>query len=182
VFGFEEALGYSVGELVRDKDGIGAAVVFAELAAVCNRRGRSILEELERIARTYGLWLSAQRSITVQGVDGKERMARMMADLRRAPPEAIAGLEVLAARDLSAGTRRAADGTTTPIDLPPSDVLVWELAGGSRVIVRPSGTEPKVKLYFDHREVVDAGEPVTRARERGERVLAAMDAAFAHLA
>lgn len=171
VFGYEEALGYSVGEVVRDKDGISAACLFAELAAVCKERGGSILGELERIARRYGLWVSSQRSVTVSGPDGRERMAAYMQTLRSSLPEAIGGKKVIASRDYLASTRTTADGKTTKLGLPTSDVLTFELEGGDRVIVRPSGTEPKIKFYFDHREAIADSEAMATARERAMAVL-----------
>lgn len=171
VFGYEEALGYSVGELVRDKDGISAACLFAELASVCKENGRSILDRLEDIAREYGLYVSSQRSVTVAGADGRERMAAYMQKLRARLPEAIGGKRVLASRDYLASSRTTADGKTTKLTLPASDVLTFELEGGDRVIVRPSGTEPKIKFYFDHREPIANHESMATARERAMKVL-----------
>lgn len=171
VFGYEEALGYSVGELVRDKDGISAACLFAELAAVCKAAGRTILDELEDISRRYGLYVSSQRSVTVSGADGVARMAAHMQKLRASMPKRIGGLEVLASRDYVKGVRTDASGTTTKLALPTSDVLTFELEGGDRVIVRPSGTEPKIKFYFDHREPVKEDESLAVARERAMKVL-----------
>lgn len=166
-FGYEEALGYSVGDLVRDKDGIGAAVLFADLAATCRARGRSVLDELESIYRRHGLYASAQRSIVRKGVAGIAAIGASMAALRAAAPLALAGREVLAVRDYAAGTRRdTTTGLVTPLTLPPSDVVALELAGGARVVARPSGTEPKLKIYLDVREAVAPHEPLGAAEAR----------------
>ncbi len=181
VFGYEEALGYSVGPVVRDKDGISAALHLAELAALRRAEGKTLLDELEGIARRYGLYLSGQRSKTYPGSAGLETMRALMARLRAEPPREVAGLAVLALRDVLVGERVTAEGAREPLDLPRSDVLVFELAGGQRVIARPSGTEPKLKLYVDVREEVAPGEPFAAARARARERLAALADAFATL-
>ncbi len=129
VFGFEEALGYTVGSVVRDKDGISAAVLAAELAAVRRAEGLTLLDELEALARRYGLFVSGQRSITLPGSDGAARIGAIMARLRAAPPARLGAWAVLASCDYQARTRTAADGAVTPIALPPSNVLTFELDG-----------------------------------------------------
>ena len=178
VFGFEEALGYCVGRVVRDKDGISAAVLAAELAAVRWASGKTLLDELEALARRYGLFVSGQRSLTMPGADGLGRIAEIMARLRAAPPARLGDLAVLASGDYLARRRTAADGTVTPIALPPSNVLTFELEGNSRVIARPSGTEPKIKFYFDLCEPITAGEPFADAERRAGEKMAALAAAF----
>ncbi|MGE0795285.1 MAG: phospho-sugar mutase, partial [Acidimicrobiia bacterium] len=147
LFGYEEALGYCVGGLVRDKDGIGAALVAAELLAELKAAGSSVPERLDELAVRFGLHVTGQRSVRVEGADWLARVEQVMAGLRAAPPAELAGRTVRAFVDLSAGGA-----------LPPADVVVLELAGG-RVVVRPSGTEPKLKAYA---EVV---VPVPRAAE-----------------
>jgi phosphomannomutase len=178
VFGFEEALGYTVGTVVRDKDGISAAVVAAELAAGLRARGQTLLDRLEALAREYGLFVSGQRSLTMPGADGLARIGAIMKHLRAAPPARIGAWEVLAVGDYEAGRRVAKDGTVTPITLPPSNVLAFHLEGGSRVMARPSGTEPKIKFYFDLREPIAPGEPVAAAEARAEQKMADLAAAF----
>jgi phosphomannomutase len=159
VFGFEEALGYCVGTVVRDKDGIGAAQAMAECAASLMSRGESVLERLESLARQHGAHVTRQVSTVLAGLDGKAKMAAVLAGLRAAPPTAIAGVKVVRTRDL-AGPDAAANG------LPASDVLTWWLADGSRLILRPSGTEPKLKSYIEVREPVGGGESVSDATAR----------------
>ncbi|KYG11266.1 phosphomannomutase [Sorangium cellulosum] len=182
VFGFEEALGYTIGSTVRDKDGISAAVALAELAAARKAGGTTLLDELEAIHRKHGLYVSGQRSYTLRGVDGVEKIAAIMAALRKSPPAEIGGVSVAAWRDFEARTRTSSDGQTEPLVLPPSNVLVYELDGGSRIIARPSGTEPKIKFYFDVREEVAAGEPLADAEARAAARLDALARAFSALA
>ena len=182
MFGYEEALGYTVGPLVRDKDGIGAAVVAAELTAVRRSQGKTLLDALDDIAREHGMFVSGQRSITMPGADGVAAIKRLMVELRGKTPESIGGLAVLAISDLQAGTRRANDGTIEKLALPPSDVLVYALAGGSRIIARPSGTEPKIKFYFDVREPMTAGESPKEAEARAKEKMSALTAAFSAFA
>ena len=182
VFGFEEALGYTVGRVVRDKDGISAAVILAELAAVRWAEKKTLLDELEDLARRYGLFVSAQRAITLPGADGLARIGEIMSRLRAAPPPRIGDREVLAVSDYQAQRRTARGGAVTPITLPRSNVLGFDLEGGSRVIVRPSGTEPKIKLYVDLREHIAADEPIADAERRAGQKMAALGEAFAAVA
>ena len=178
VFGFEEALGYCVGRVVRDKDGISAAVLAAELAAVRWADGKTLLDELEALARRYGLFVSGQRSLTMPGKDGLDRIAAVMAHLRASPPARVGGLPVLSVSDYEARRRTAADGAVTPLSLPPSNVLGFELGGGSRVVARPSGTEPKIKFYVDLCEPIADGEPFDAAERRAGEKMEALASAF----
>jgi phosphomannomutase len=157
VMGYEEALGYSVGPLVRDKDGVSAALVFAELAAWNRARGRSVLDHLDDIYRRVGLFVTEQVSLTRPGSEGLAEIRAAMTRFRAEPPRELAGAAVEQILDLSRGDS----------GLPPSDVLVFKLAGGRRVIMRPSGTEPKLKSYYEVRVEVAAGEPISTARGRG---------------
>jgi len=150
VMGFEEALGYTVGDLVRDKDGVGAALVFADLAGFRRSRGSSVLGALEEIYRRFGVVRGTQHAVTLPGREGARTIARILEAFREDPPRALAGLAVVARSDVLAGTRtEEPGGRTAPLDLPRSNVLVYELEGGSRVLLRPSGTEPKIKYYFE---------------------------------
>lgn len=180
VFGFEEALGYTVSTAVRDKDGIGAAVVFAEMAAHLAQKDETVLDELERLARAFGAWVSRQKSITLPGQDGKEKMAMTMARLRNSPPDELAGRRVVSMTDILHGTRLER-GVMTRIGLPPSDVLSFGLEAGERVMVRPSGTEPKIKFYFDLAEPVSPTEAVSAAEARGLSRIAALEQAVVRL-
>jgi phosphomannomutase len=106
----------------------------------------------------------------------------MMSRLRSAPPKKIGDHAVVAVSDFAAQTRTAADGTATKLTLPASNVMVFELEGGSRIIARPSGTEPKVKFYFDVREVVAAGEAVAVAEARADETRKRLAEVFQALA
>ena len=178
VMGFEEALGYTVGSLVRDKDGVGAALVVADMAAWCKSQGRTLLDELELCHRRYGLYLSRQVSVTKKGQDGAKQIAAIMSAVRADPPKALGDYQVIAVQDLERGTRVAADGSTSALSFPSSNVIALEIEGGHRVMLRPSGTEPKIKYYFDVRAQVGEKEPVVSARERGEGIVEALVKAF----
>ncbi len=174
VCGYEEALGYTVGTLVRDKDGVSAAVLMAEMAAWCRSRGRTLLDERDQMWRRYGLFLSRQVSVVLPGAEGAARIGEVMDAVRAAPPEAVGGLEVAAVSDLLAGRRVPEDGPAEDLGFPPSNVLILDLCGGHRIMLRPSGTEPKIKLYFDVRVDVGQGESTADARSRGEALLSSL--------
>jgi phosphomannomutase len=180
VFGFEEALGYCVGNVVRDKDGISAAVIAAEMVAVLRSRGRTLWGELEAIGRRWGVFASAQVNVTRPGARGAAAIQAMMNAFRASPPARIGGEEVVAVADY--GVRARTDvrggGVTTPLALPASNVIAFELASGSRVIARPSGTEPKAKFYFDVCEGVGPGEPAAAAAARAEASIDTLKRAF----
>lgn len=182
VFGYEEALGYTVGSIVRDKDGIGAAVIFCELAAVRRAAGFRVLDELEMLSRRYGVFVSSQKSVTLPGADGVAKIGAMMSRLRASLPDRIGPLAVVATSDLLARTRTSRGGAVESLSLPASNVLTFELEGGSRIIARPSGTEPKIKFYFDVREPMAEGEPVGAARARAEARMNELSSAFSAIA
>ena len=181
VFGYEEALGYTVGTLVRDKDGIGAAVTFADLACWCLARGSTPADYLEEIQRRFGLYVSVQRSFTFPGREGAQAISAVMDAFRRNPPQAIGDFAVQAIKDYGTGVS-IAGGQSERIQLPTSNVLAYELVGGSRVMLRPSGTEPKVKCYFDLKESLESGEPLSAARTRAAERLRRLEEAFIELA
>jgi phosphomannomutase len=139
VFGYEEALGYSVRDVVRDKDGISAAVVFLQMMAALRRAGSEPGQELERIASRYGRHLTAQVSVRFEGSGALERMTERMAELREHPPTSV-GPHVI---------ERTVDYLDDSTGLPRSDILRFDVAGGGRVMLRPSGTEPKLKIYVE---------------------------------
>ncbi|KQO62448.1 phospho-sugar mutase [Curtobacterium sp. Leaf261] len=137
VFGYEEALGYLVDpEVVRDKDGISAALDLLSLATELAARGRTIADRLDEFAATFGAFASGQ---VATRVDDLARIDTIMAALRATPPTTLGGVGVLAVTDFLDGVE----------GFPPNDILRWDLEGDGRVIVRPSGTEPKVKVYLD---------------------------------
>ncbi len=181
VFAYEEALGYTVGTLVRDKDGIGAALVTADMAGWVAARGTTVLGYLEEIQREFGVYVSKQRSFTLPGASGAETIARVMDAFRRDPPTQVGARAVDWVKDYLARTRTA-HGRTEPLSLPPSNVLAYGLTGGAQVTLRPSGTEPKIKYYFELPERLSAGEDVPTARARGEQRLAELERDFLALA
>ena len=164
VMGYEEALGYTVGDLVRDKDGVSAALAMADLAAWNRAQGRTVLGHLDDLYRRVGLFLTEQVSWNLPGADGLATIRAAMARFRAGPPATLAGAAVAEVVDLA----RGAGG------LPPSDVLVFKVDGGQRVIMRPSGTEPKLKCYYEVRVTLGDGETIGAARTRGAAALAAL--------
>ena len=182
VFGFEEALGYTVGDNVRDKDGISAAVIAAELAARRAAEGQTLLDELEVLSRRYGLFVSGQKSITLPGAEGLAQIGAIMSTLRANPPAKIGSLAVVSTSDYQAQTRVTAAGTEEKLPLPPSNVLAYQLEGGSRIIARPSGTEPKIKFYFDLCEPMQPGEAVADAEKRARAQMDVLSKAFSAIA
>jgi phosphomannomutase len=162
--GVEEALGYSVGTLVRDKDGISAARVTAELAAGLFAQGHTLCDALNRLHAKHGVHASHPFALRAEGADGAERMAEALARLRSAPPDAVAGHERIGLIDLLTG--RTEGSLELPRALPATDALFWQLASGARIAIRPSGTEPKLKIYLDLRTELRQGELVSAARSR----------------
>ncbi|MFB0835259.1 phospho-sugar mutase [Arthrobacter halodurans] len=155
-YGYEEALGYCVApDLVRDKDGISAALLLAELAEELKADGRSIPEALDELALVHGLHATDQLSVRVQSLD---LLGAMMGRLRSRTPASLGGSEVVAAVDLAEGG-----------DLPPTDGMLYLTADETRVIVRPSGTEPKLKCYLEVVAHVSSADelPAARAAARG---------------
>jgi phosphomannomutase len=163
VFGYEEALGYAVGDVVRDKDGFGAALAMLRLAEGTKSAGRSVLDVYDDLERAHGVHLTSQ--LTLRTADQEQVMSR----LRAAPPDAFGGEPVAGLTDLSAGSGVA----------PRADVLIFRLAGG-RVVLRPSGTEPKIKCYIEITEPA-AGGSLAAAREAAAARLAPLRAALGDL-
>lgn len=148
VFGFEESYGYLPGAYVRDKDAVVASMLICEMAAFYKLKGLNLFDELECIYKKYGYYLSSQNSFTCEGQAGMKHIAGIMEKLRNDPPKSIADIPVSVFEDLKASVSVSLKtGVTGKIDLPKSNVLIFRLDGGSSIIVRPSGTEPKIKLY-----------------------------------
>lgn len=151
VFGAEESHGYLVGQYARDKDGAVAALLLAELAAKLKSQGRTLHEKLDDLFWQFGCHAENTVSITMEGSEGMGRMKRLMAGVREMPPEELAGFKVAAAYDYEnlRIVRPGATGAAEPLDAPRGDMVILHLAAeGNYVAVRPSGTEPKVKLYM----------------------------------
>ncbi len=149
VFGFEESCGYLKGTYARDKDAVVASMLVCEMAASFKSQGLTILDALNNIYQKYGYYLAKVQSIELTGADAMEKAAAMMADLRENIPQTIGGAAVTCVRDYrSRISRDIVTGTNDTIDLPRSNVLEFILGESGSVIVRPSGTEPKVKFYY----------------------------------
>ena len=135
LFGFEESYGFLSSTFVRDKDGVNASLLVSEVACACMDAGITLYDRVQEIFAEYGYYIEKVVSTTLPGKDGLARMKEIMSGLRAKPPKEIGGL--------------ASNGKTEPTGLPESDVLYFELEGGNWVCVRPSGTEPKIKLYVN---------------------------------
>ncbi len=149
IFGFEESYGYLAGSYVRDKDAVVGSMLICEMAAFYRTKGISLLDAREAMYKQYGNYVHSQISFQCEGASGMERMQEIMSGLRSNPPAEIGGLKVTTISDYVASeTTDVATGAKTKITLPKSDVLAFMLEGGASVIIRPSGTEPKIKAYY----------------------------------
>ena len=148
LFGFEESYGFLSSTFVRDKDGVNASLLVSEVACACMAEGITFYDRIQQIFKEYGYYVNNVVSTTLPGKDGLATIKEIMSSLRAQPPKEIAGLKITAVRDYLKGTR-SENGREEPTGLPVSDVLYFELEGGNWVCVRPSGTEPKIKLYVN---------------------------------
>ena len=159
LMGFEESYGYLVQPFVRDKDAIQALVILAELTAFHKKAGRTLGDVLEAIYDKHGYFVEKTISVSFPGLSGKEKMASIMSQVRKNTPSQLGGLSIDKAADYLEGTVQYGDGKSAGLDYPSSDALKYTLEDGSWVAFRPSGTEPKIKLYLgvrgDNRETVD---------------------------
>lgn len=147
--GGEESYGYLAGDFVRDKDAVIACCLIAEMTAFYANQGKSLYQMLLEIYHEYGFYKEDLLSLTKQGKSGAEEIAAMMVNYRNNPPKEIGGQKVILMKDIQAGIAYHLDkGTQEPIALPKSNVLQFFTADGSKITVRPSGTEPKIKFYF----------------------------------
>ena len=178
VVAYEQALGAMCGTVVMDKDGISAALVLAEMAAVLKAQGKTMVDVLDDLARRHGAHVTAGRNVRLSGAGGAELVVTTLRGLRADPPGEVGGIPVVEVADHAAGTRRLRDGSLETIDLPPTDLVGLTLADGSRLQVRPSGTEPLLKFYVEVVEAVAAEESVATARARGAARLDVLADAF----
>ena len=149
VFGFEESCGYLKGTYARDKDAVVASMLVCEMAASLKKQGKTILDALNELYAFYGYYLAYVQSVELTGADAMEKAAKMMSDLRGAVPDSIGGAKVTGVRDYrSSVDKNLVCGQEKTIHLPKSNVLEFLLGDSGSVIVRPSGTEPKVKFYY----------------------------------
>ncbi|MCL1829303.1 MAG: phospho-sugar mutase [Oscillospiraceae bacterium] len=165
IMAFEESYGYMVGDYVRDKDAVTASMLIAEMAAYHFGNGMTLLEALNALYSKYGYYKELTLNLVMPGVDGLQKMRSLMADLRENPPKEIAGVSVLKQRDYQNGAVSVAGlGVVGETEIKGSDVLYFELADKTNFIVRPSGTEPKVKVY-----VLAHGENKTVCDEKADK-------------
>lgn len=150
MFGFEESCGYLPGTHVRDKDGISASLLIAQMAALYKSHGKDLVEVLEVLYKKFGYYKNGQVSVEYPGVEGQDKMAKVLSDIRKNPIKEYCGLKVTAFKDYEKDTKMLVIGNNEDAPdeyLPKSNVLEFQLEGGSKIIVRPSGTEPKIKVY-----------------------------------
>ncbi|KAB2646256.1 MAG: phospho-sugar mutase [Verrucomicrobia bacterium] len=159
VCGGEESYGYSAADFVRDKDGNGSAVVFAEVAAYAKSRGLTLLDLLDEVYAAYGFYWEKNGSLTFEGADGAAKIQRLVESYAAQPPRAVDGIAVTGARNFATDTFTDDEGDI----IPKEKMLMFDLADGRRIAVRPSGTEPKIKFYLFARRAPDAGKTVTAA-------------------
>lgn len=149
LFAFEESYGYLAGDYARDKDAVTASMLIAEMAAYYRTKGMTLYDAMQTMYEKYGYYTEQTISITMPGVAGLERMKELMAELRATPLTEVAGHKVEYIRDYQSGVRTCVScGKTEEMELSGQNVLYYELAGGTSFIIRPSGTEPKVKIYI----------------------------------
>jgi phosphoglucomutase len=166
IFGFEESYGYLGGSYVRDKDAVIGSMLICEMAAYYRSIGVSLLEAREAMYKKYGNYVHTVASFTCEGAAGMEEMARIMNGLHASYPETICGFKVVKVDDYEKSeTLDIATGAKTAITLPKSDVLCYTLENKATVIIRPSGTEPKIKAYYttvcaSREEAVELGEKI----------------------
>ncbi|MBM6679661.1 phospho-sugar mutase [Pseudoflavonifractor capillosus] len=149
IFSYEESYGYMLGDYVRDKDAVSASVELSEMAAWYASQGMTLYDALQALFEKYGYYGEKTMNLVMPGLDGLKKMADLMANLRQNPPTEIAGVAVKQQKDYQDGSVvNVADGSKETMELSGSNVLRYEMADGTSLIVRPSGTEPKVKVYI----------------------------------
>lgn len=165
IFGFEESYGYLAGSYVRDKDAVVASMLICEMAAYYRANGSSIKQRLEEIYSQYGRYFNKTDSFEFPGLSGMDKMAGIMNQLRQEPPAAIGAHKITKAVDFKKSEETG---------LPPANVLLYELENGATVIIRPSGTEPKIKAYF-----TTLGNDLAEAQAQKDELAAAVEPIFA---
>ena len=162
IFSYEESIGYMIGDYVRDKDAVTASLLLTEMTAWYAAQGMTLLDALDALYAKYGYYGEKTLNLVMPGLEGMALMANLMAKLRQAPPTEIAGTTVLRQKDYQDGTERdTASGAVSPMALVGSNVLAYDLADETTIVVRPSGTEPKIKVY-----VLAKGKDSTDSQEK----------------
>lgn len=172
VMGFEESYGYLAGTHARDKDAVVASMLICEMAAYYKTQGKSLAEVMDDIYDEFGYYYNTVSSYTFEGASGMEKMAAIMDGLRNNAPSTFGSMDVTVIDDYKTSVSTVlADNSTSKIDLPKSNVLAYTLTDGNKIIVRPSGTEPKIKAY-----ITAIGKTKEEAKEIADRLIADADA------
>ena len=149
IFSYEESYGYMLGDYVRDKDAVTASMLLTEMAAWYAAQGMTLFDALEKLYEKYGHYAEKTYNLVMPGLDGLKDMAQLMKNLRENPPAEISGVKVVTRKDYTDGSVvDCATGAKSAMELSGSNVLRFELADGTTILVRPSGTEPKIKVYI----------------------------------
>lgn len=172
VMGFEESYGYLAGTHARDKDAVVASMLICEMAAYYKAQGKSLAEVMDSIYDEFGYYFNTVSSYTFEGASGMEKMAAIMDGLRADAPESFGGMEVTVVDDYKTSvSTNLTDSSSKTIELPKSNVLAYTLTDGNKIIVRPSGTEPKIKAY-----ITAIGKDREQAQLIADKLLADADA------
>ncbi|HOM92584.1 MAG TPA: phospho-sugar mutase [Rectinema sp.] len=167
IYATEESYGHLIEKEVRDKDGISAAALTAEMTLYWRSQGKSLLDHLEELYKEHGYYEEKGLSFYFEGEQGMRIMNSIMEDYRKQQPDQFGGLSVICTRDVKASTEWDRNGRIRKIDLPKSDVIQWRLEDGTLLTVRPSGTEPKIKYYIlchDHNSDLSLSKEITRKK------------------
>lgn len=170
VMGFEESYGYLAGTHARDKDAVVASMLICEMAAYYKTKGMNLVQVMNSLYDEFGYYCNEVKSYTFEGAAGMEKMAQIMDSLRDNTPDSIGSFGVLSVADYKTSLETFKDGSEKKIDLPKSNVIAFTLDGANKVIVRPSGTEPKIKAY-----ITAVADSMQEARERAQMLIAAAD-------
>ena len=156
VFGFEESYGCLIGDYARDKDGIAAVMALCEAACYYRSKGKTLWDAMQDIYKKYGYYKETQVSIVLEGVEGAEKIKQMMTNMRNTPVEKVGDYKVLTFKDIQKDVvKNMITGEISKTGLPTSNVLYYELEDNNWCCIRPSGTEPKIKLYMGVKGISD---------------------------
>ncbi|MEM6735421.1 MAG: phospho-sugar mutase [Bacteroidota bacterium] len=172
--GGEESYGYLIGDEVRDKDAVASSIMIAEMAAWAKNQGKSVFELLLDIYQEFGIYYESLKSITKKGLKGAEEIKKMIEDFRNNPPSILGKSKVVASIDYLSGIRKNGDGTQMEVAFPQSNVLQFLTEDGTKISIRPSGTEPKIKFYFSVKDDFDGKdyyEVVEKLKEKVHNLL-----------
>lgn len=169
LFGYEESYGYLSGTHARDKDAVVASMLFAEMVCYYTDKGVKVYDKLQELFGKFGYFVENSKSIFFKGLDGMQNMADIMTKFRQSELKEIAGSKVVSKTDLNVGKKYNADGTVEDVDLPKTNVVKWDLGNDEWACVRPSGTEPKLKIYVS----TNADDKQT-ASEKNQKIMTAI--------